>query len=187
VSVSRETNIYTMGTKTKIYGKVGPTDAASNVIYYAPGGTQSIDLHEVFFNDVHTGTTTTSNTDKSPQVQKMMVDSSQFTTQHGGGKGMRLHIVDNSLQYGNGTVLMDTYGSNVMSNRYSATDIMILLGNIKAIVQYDNYFDTGLNFFDRYNIIDIPTVTVNSVGLSSKGQESNGTAVIQVKEDEYEF
>ncbi len=187
VSVSREANIYTMGTKTKIYGTVGPTDAASNEIYYAPGGSQSINLHEVFFDDVHTGNPATRNKDKSPQVQKMMEDSSQFVTNHGGGKGMSLHIVDSSLQYGTGIVLMDTYGSNVMSNRYSVTDTMIFLENIKAQAQFDNYFNIGFNFYERYNNIYIPDVTVNSIGLSSKGQGSNGIVVVPAKEDEYEF
>ena len=187
ISVSKEANIYTMGIKTKIYGTMGPTDAASNEIYYAPGGAQSIYLHEVFFDDVHTGNPETRNPSKYPQVKKMMEDSSQFATHHGGGKGMSLHIVDSSLQYGTGIVLADTYGSNVMANRYSVTDTMILLENIKAQAQFDNYFNIGMNFFDRYNIIDIPTVTVNSTGLDAKGQESNGIVVVTAKEDEYEF
>lgn len=188
ISVSKEANIFTMGTKTKIYGTMGPTDAASDEIYYAPGGSQSIYLHEVFFDDVHTGDPETRNPDKSPQVQKMMEDSSRFVTNHGGGgKGMSLHIVDSSLQYGNGIVLMDTYGSNVMSNRYSATDIMIYLENMKAQAQFDNYFNIGFNFYERYNNIYIPDVTVNSIGMSSKGLESNGIVVVPAKNDEYEF
>ncbi|MCQ2362375.1 MAG: hypothetical protein MJ048_04995 [Acidaminococcaceae bacterium] len=191
ISVSREANIYTMGSKTKIYGTMGPTDAASNEIYYAPGGSQSIDLHEVFFDDVHPTPPNpgTRNTDKSQQVQKMMEDSSQFVTNHGGGgKGMSLHIVDSSLQYGSGIVLMDTYGSNVMANRYSATDIMIYLENMKAQAQFDNYFNIGFNFYERYNNIYIPDVTVNSIALTNKGMENNGIVIVPAKDsDEYEF
>ena len=190
VCVSKESNIFTMGTKTKIYGKVGPTDAASNVIYYAPGGTQSIDLHEVFFDDEHITPPDPAarNTNKSSQVQQMMEDSSQFMTNYGNGKGMRLHIVDSSLQYGNGTVLMDTYGSDASPNRYSATDTMIFLENIKAYVQFDNYFNIGFNFFERYNNIYIPDVTVNSIALTNKGMENNGIVIVPAKDsDEYEF
>ncbi|MDO4936224.1 MAG: leukotoxin LktA family filamentous adhesin [Phascolarctobacterium sp.] len=190
VCVSKESNIFTMGTKTKIYGKVGPTDAASNVIYYAPGGTQSIDLHEVFFDDEHITPVDPENRNPSkyPQVQRMMEDSSQFTTNYGNGKGMRLHIVDSSLQYGNGTVLMDTYGSDASPNRYSATDTMIFLENMKAHAQFDNYFNIGFNFYERYNNIYIPDVTVNSIALTNKGMENNGIVIVPAKDsDEYEF
>ena len=71
---------------------------------------------------------------------------------------------------------------------YSAHWRVHTLRRIKAMGQYDNYFNIGLNFFDRFNIIDIPDVAVNSITLNNTFRDS-GIIVVRddKKEDEYEF
>ncbi len=185
--VSDKAELFVMGVKTDVYGKMNPYDKEAAVIYYAPGqGQRTIDLSPVLFGyDLEK---------KLEETNKLAEDPHQFETGnsgiggYGNGGGMRLQILDKSQQYFDGIVLADTYGSNVMPNRYSATDTMIFLENMKAQTQFDNYFNIGFNFYERYNNIYIPDVTVNSIALSPQGLAGNGVVIVPAKDsDEYEF
>ena len=186
ISVGKEADIYSMGTKTSIYGVMQPYDVAAQVAYYTPGGgAQMLDLHDMFFETT---------IPKSNEISKTFVnDTGSFVTGSGGagagkGKGMSLDITSPKLQRGNGILIKDYFGQDVKNNRFSAVEITSYLDSIKAYVQYDNYFNIGMDFFERYNIIDIPDVAVNSITLNNTFRDS-GIIVVRddKKEDEYEF
>lgn len=186
ISVGKEADIYSMGTKTSIYGVMQPYDVAAQVAYYTPGGgAQMLDLHDMFFETT---------IPKSNEISKTFAnDTDSFVTGSGGagagkGKGMSLDITSPKLQRGNGILIKDYFGQDVKNNRFSAVELTAYLDSIKTYVQYNNYFNIGMDFFDRYNIIDIPAVTVNSI-IMNNTIKNNGIIVVRndKKEDEYEF
>jgi len=195
LSVSNIAEITAMGTKTDVYGVLHEYDADAKVIYYAPGrgAGASIDLHDMFFE----GNATT----YQGKMKDFNDSSASFITPgttagsgvDGNGKGMYLDICTATEQTGDGLLLRNYYGQKTNQRRHSLEQWMQHLLNLKAIDSYNEYFNKGIEFFQRYNLLEIPDVTVNRpINLKDGGFEIEGTGTDEegkkvVKKVKYEF
>jgi len=196
LSVSNIAEITAMGTKTDVYGVFHPYDADAKVIYYAPGrgAGASIDLHDMFFDG-----TAASYQDVMDQYKQdsrtdfVKAGNAIGSGVDGNGRGMYLDIHSATEQTGNGLLLRNYYGQSTHPPRFSLEQCMQHLLNIKAIDQYKEYFNKGIEIFQRYNLLEIPNVTVNQpINLKEGGFEIELTGTDEegkkaVKTVKYDF
>ncbi|MCQ2361653.1 MAG: hypothetical protein MJ048_01300, partial [Acidaminococcaceae bacterium] len=217
LSVANKAELYIMGTKTNVYGTMQAADADAQFIYYDPGqgSGAALDLSHVYFGydlasrqnhiDALSADPTifekpAYNPDNCP-VCAEEEHSASLTAGGGtgtipgtgiggtsGNRGRKFEQKTAGKQRFAGVLLMNNFGYKSYAQRFSAEDLMTHLEDIKAVGQFDNYFNIGLNFFDRFNIIDIPDVTVNSITLNNTFRDS-GIIVVRddKKDDEYDF
>ena len=212
LSVANKAELYVMGTKTNVYGIMQGFDPEADFIYYDPGQGQGValDLSHVYFGydlasrqkhiDALSADPTifekpAYNPDNCPICAEDILAAAGTGTTPAlpagntvGQGGKRFEQTSASRQKYAGILLADNYGFKSYGQRFSAEDMMIHLEDIKAMGQYDNYFNIGLGFFDRFNIIDIPDVAVNSITLNNTFRDS-GIIVVRddKKDEEYDF
>jgi len=180
--VSDRADIYAMGTKTSIYGKPHDYDGEAKVIYYLPGQKAKayIDLHDMFFD----GTAE----QYRLYTDRVLEDSSQFIRgrEKYAGRGidevggMTLDIKSAIVQFGDGLLLKNYYGQKTYPQRYSMEQLMQERLNFKAIDSYNNYFNKGVQIFERYDLFTVPKFTVNlpSILMGKFVFEVDGTNVV---------
>ncbi len=212
LSIANKAELYVMGTKTNVYGIMQGFDPEADFIYYDPGQGQGValDLSHVYFGydlasrqkhiDALSADPTifekpAYNPDNCPICAEDILAAAGTGTTPAlpagntvGQGGKCFEQTSASRQKYAGILLADNYGFKSYGQRFSAEDMMIHLEDIKAMGQFDNYFNIGLNFFERFNIIDIPDVAVNSITLNNTFRDSGIIVVRDDKEeDKYEF
>lgn len=126
IGVGKKADIYSMGTKTNIYGKMQPYDVESEVTYYTSDNARTLDLHNMYF---------TKDIAESKAVFETYAKNTKSAVT--GGNGMSLDIVSHNLQKGNGILIKDNYGQDVKNNRFSAVEISSYLTSIINILIWD--------------------------------------------------
>ena len=216
LSVANKAELYVMGTKTDVFGTMQAADADAQFIYYDPGqgGGAALDLSHVYFgydlasrqNHIDALSADPTIFEKpayNPDNCPVCAEEENASLAAGGGtgtipgtgvggtsgnRGRKFEQATAGKQRYAGVLLMNNFGYKSYAQRFSAEDLMTHLEDIKAVGQFDNYFNIGLGFFDRFNIIDIPDVTVNSITLNNTFRDS-GIIVVRddKKDDEYDF
>ena len=182
LSVGDKGEVIMQGEKTSIYGTMHAYDAESDEIYYNEGGGgANINLHELFFAGRTSEGKRRFTEDKQEYAKALMDDTSAFVNGRYGEDALNgemfLNITSPNRQESNGLLLKKKAGFKAYTQRFSAENLMQHQGSQKAREFYNAYFDTGMQFFNRYNVIEIPDVIVNVPGL----------AINEDKEKELEF
>lgn len=113
------------------------------------------------------------------QVRKQLAEQGtnigNFTLDNDGW--MNLYIDAPRFQRSNGTLLnlKDYYYAN--NQRYAANDFATMVADTKAANVYTCYFKDSVGMFDRYNLIDMPEVTM----IHYDDVQSGGTGLITVE------
>ncbi|MBQ0067384.1 MAG: hypothetical protein KBS60_04270 [Phascolarctobacterium sp.] len=212
LSVANKAELYVMGTKTNTYGIMQAVDTDAQFIYYDPGqgGGAALDLSHVYFgydlasrqNHIDALSADPTIFEKpayNPDNCPVCAEEENASLAAGGGtgtipgtgvggtsgnRGRKFEQATAGKQRFAGVLLMDNFGFKSYAQRFSAEDLMTHLEDIKAIGQYDNYFNVGLGFYDRFNIIDIPDVAVNSITLNNTFCDSGIIVVRDNKEED---
>ena len=115
------------------------------------------------------------------QVRKQLAEQGtnigNFTLDNDGW--MNLYIDKSNFQRSNGVLLnlKDYYYAN--NQRYAANDFATMLADTKAANVYTGYFKDSVGCFDRYNLIDMPGVTMIQYGDMQLG-DMQGNGLITV-------
>lgn len=186
LNVGNRADITCMGVTSSVYGRAHQYDVGSKVIYYAPGDPGAgINLHPVYFDEP---------LPKQPYIDQLMEDSTQFmngagavqqgplsvgngptvSSVHKNG-GMSLNIMTPLNQRGTGILLKNFYGQKTFAQRFSAENLEQHLNSEKAQDFYNGYFNMGVEFFETYNLLDIPSANLN------QGQGQRTSNVIQLE------
>ena len=85
-------------------------------------------------------------------------------TKDGNDGWMNLYIDKSNFQRSNG-VLLNIKGYYYANNqRYAANDFATMVADTKAANVYTSYYKDSVGYFDRYNLIDMPGVTMVQYG-----------------------
>ena len=157
VSISDRADIYAMGTKTSIFGKVHEYDESADVIYYNNGGGDvGIDLSTLFFDD----------DDKKSVIDEVRNHVENFeignnTGSHGYDE-MSFAQTSRYNQNYEGILLKLRRDYRSYNQRYSLESLMQNLLSINVGSVFNATFNNDIQFFNRYDNVAIPDVVVNT-------------------------